>query len=96
MLKIKDNVDLKELEKFGLKKDCIYKFQQGEIVKIPNYTISCESDYHGNEYLYVRIDNREIIMCIDDEVYRCDVCVKLLPVLFDLIQAGLVEKVVEE
>ena len=70
MLKIKDSVDLKELEKFGLQllfcpKDVYVKFSY-------NLTI----DIKVNEY-------REVIVFSN----------RGAEILFDLIQAGLVEKV---
>lgn len=69
MLKIKDSVDLKELEKLG--------FQQG---KEDNYNFIIKQDY-----IVVGInvnENREIF---------CNNCA--LDLLYDLIQAGFVEKV---
>jgi hypothetical protein len=79
MLKIKDNIDLKELEKFGFKK--IY----------PNDDAYFKKVYLGNDdddrvcYL-IKGWNRFIkITRIDGE--------ELDDTLFDLIQAGLVEKV---
>ena len=74
MLKIKDNVDLKELEKFGFEKDwfnCL-----GE-----------RRDYYGYGELVVYIDNREV----HTFRMRMDTVIKF----FDLVQAGLVEKVDE-
>ncbi len=68
MLKIKDSVDLKELEKFGFKKDKnIYFFKN-----ICNATV------------LMAFDNRKISNPKDDQGNE---------VLYDLIQAGLVEKV---
>lgn len=88
MLKIRDNVDLKELEKFGFKKGKIYCF------------------YYYSKELYedwVKIaickplqdfkDKQIFLDCIEDETYiYLD---EYSEILFDLIQAGLVEKVVE-
>ena len=79
MLKIKDNVDLKELEKFGFE---------------PRY-----SEMTGKIIRYVRGDNRNIIRYIDnDHNYNpyWEVLVQDSAILYDLIQAGLVEKVEEE
>ena len=73
MLKIKDNVDLKELEKFG--------FTHGInncYTKDINYSVTC----------FVNIDDRHIW-------FGCSEVIGWLSVLFDLIQAGLVEKVGE-
>ena len=69
MLKIKDNVDLKELEKFGFGK---YEF---------DYIFGV-----CNDAIYIDIMNRSLEVCIS-----ADYCIEDL--LYDLIQAGLVEKV---
>lgn len=77
MLKIKDNVDLKELEKFGFKENK------------ENDWLEVWTD--DNFRLCVLLYNRHItIDCIgDDDIYWTN----KLDLLFDLIQAGLVEKV---
>ena len=79
MLKIKDNVDLKELEKFGFTKSC-----DG------SYFLQ-DDDYWASSCKIVINQIRDIYFCFDDyEGGNSD----LLPtILFDLIQAGLVEKV---
>ena len=64
MLKIKDNVDLKELEKVGFHKE--FDYYEGYDIIVDCYSRKIEV-YEGGEEK-----------------------------LFDLIQAGLVEKVVEE
>lgn len=83
MLKIKDNVDLKELEKFGFKR-------------------------YGNHYQKVFIDNPRTSVYIDFWIYdglinlRLDTETQIIDLkneldfLYDLIQAGLVEKVEDE
>lgn len=77
MLKIKDNVDLKELEKFGFKK--YYYRENHDYYMYPN----------TKEYkLYIFIENRQIMA---NDIYS----EKPLEVLYDLIQAGIVEKVEE-
>lgn len=73
-LKIKDNVDLKELEKFELEKEC-HSFN-GESKELYTY---------GEMIIF--IDTREIHFFR----LRRETVIKL----FDLIQAGLVEKVEE-
>lgn len=80
MLKIKDNVDLKELEKYyGFKyfDDC-------------GQYIFTERNIDGVTYIYINAWNKKI-------VYRQDKISdnKCLKKLYDLIQAGLVEKVGE-
>ena len=73
MLKIKDNVDLKELENFGLKETkntYLKKHTMGEAISIHK-------------------DTKIIYMTEDDGIsyyYH-------IGILYDLIQAGLVEKV---
>lgn len=85
MLKIKDNVDLKELEKFGFKAK--YNEDTGKIksyayenkrIEVANRLIPFWRDY--NEYSEI---NREY--------YDSDI----VELLYDLIQAGLVEKAEE-
>lgn len=82
MLKIKDDVDLEELEKYGF----IYVFSEP-------YNFCCKKVYLRNEdddkNFYKIVDNkyREI------QLTRLDG--KLDDTLYDLIQAGLVEKVKE-
>lgn len=82
MLKIKENVDLKELEKFGFEYNRNDNFYSKEI-------------YESDCRLIVDADR---IICYDnnstaDMGYHN---VELLTELYDLIQAGLVKKVVEE
>ena len=81
MLKIKDNVDLKQLEKFGFKKyNCF-----GE-----HYAIQ------SKEYctlVSINLENRIIAFRTTD--YRLNEMVEISKILYDLIQAGLVEKIEE-
>lgn len=90
MLKIKNNVNLKELEKFGfVNNGCAYEYV------LPNpdnkedkqmYVIIYVKDWfkYKVRYLYIYVD--EFIE--GDNIYSIDI-------LFDLITAGLVEKVME-
>ena len=80
MLKIKDNVNLKELEKFGFE-----EYYYGE------YIFGDEQGQH----LYIEIDRNVGIYVVSRYVDN-DLDDKLLDKLFILIQAGLVEKVVEK
>ncbi len=76
MLKIKDNVDLKGLEKFGF--EARYSETTGKIIR------------------YVKGVNRNVIRYIDnDPNYNpyWELEIKTDGLLYDLIQAGLVEKV---
>ena len=93
MLKIKDNVDLKELEKFGFEKDL-----KG------NYTLSID-DKETNKRLFgietmfdfifltVWKNSRNLQVEFQDmeDYYAMN-----MNVIFDLIDAGLVEKVGDE
>ena len=77
MLKIKDDVDLNELEKFGFKYN--------------NYTGKYEYKYSGYAYIYINIWNREIYLeYLEDTLGKY--IHPLDNVIFDLIQDGLVEK----
>ena len=71
MLKIKDNVDLKELEKFG------FKIIDTDVFKSVHY-----------EQSYFITSNKDKIIVPDKIIMAND-----LDVIYDLIQAGLVEKV---
>lgn len=74
MLKIKDNVDLNELEKFGAKY---------------NEAMGSYDFYDGS--LYVWEDVRELTFELSFGVTESEI----MTTLFDLIQAGLVEKIGE-
>lgn len=84
MLKIKDEVDLKELEKFGFKnkepgfKNCY--------IKNIDYT-----DYEYNK-IYIMKSNRLIRLGHYQDEYGATDTLNL-DIIYDLIQAGLVEKV---
>jgi len=83
MLKIKDNVDLKELEKFGFKK-CS---NSGE------YVLHFAHYVDGKIYSYIVITKTRRITCLD--YVAIEHHQQAVEVLFDLIQAGLVKKVEE-
>jgi hypothetical protein len=85
MLKIKDNVDLKELEKYGFTydEDWYYDF-------VP-YN---ENDHIGSSYLAVIAHNKEYYKEIGfDHVDLEKHFQQAIEKIYDLIQAGLVEKV---
>lgn len=78
MLKIKDNVDLKELEKFGFEyfENGNYKaYQKGELFR---------------QFMCVELDRRKL------DIYTADDMGIDEDTLYDLIKAGLVEKVSDE
>ena len=80
MLKIKDNVDLKELEKYGFKPK--YDEDSGIINRYKHRNI---------EFVYVCINDRELVAT--DSKYEEQKPVNDL--LYDLIKDDLVEKVKE-
>lgn len=82
MLKIKDNVDLKKLEKYGFRN-----------VSYKNYVYKPKVDIDLNE-IWVDGDTKKIdIVDCDHDVGH--IVNENLDKLFELIQAGLVEKVEE-
>ena len=84
MLKIKDNVDLKELEKFQFELD-------NDIGQYFYYGFTEPNDC-SEIRIYVDIDTREISTGFDPYVSPY----KIHDKIYDLIQAGLVEKVKED
>ena len=94
MLKIKDDVDLKELEKFGFEENKLLRSSQEKYFVLKRVMETCS--YYLDIFFAVNVVNGCLrfetsayaIQDIDAEDFA--------EVLFDLIQAGLVEKVVEE
>lgn len=94
MLKIKDNVDLKELEKFGF----AYRKYYNNYIKLHS-----EKNYHDFVDNYIQIEKngtiKPFVQLLDghDEKYidekQAIIKDELLDTIYDLIQAGLVEKV---
>ena len=80
MLKIKDNVDLKELEKFGFKKYEYGEYSSYHQTKKENAEIIIEKDR------YISINPYG-----ENDIIKNS----LLDILYDLIKADLVEKVDE-
>lgn len=79
MVKIKDNVDLKELEKYG--------FEYYRMVYVKDI-IRGEEDILGRKTIYVTEPDREI--SIKNGLFNID---EELDTIYDLIKADLVEKV---
>ena len=80
MLKIKDSVDLKELEKYGFSAKILYGWYEKEIY------------YNWNDKMYIYIEkDTHIIQVSTYDGYD----VNLDGTLYDLIKADLVEKVDE-
>ena len=75
-LRIKDNVDLKELEKYGFE----YNDYSGQ------YKI-CERNIDGATYIYINVWNRKILFRQDKSLDK-----ECLNALYDLIKADLIEK----
>lgn len=74
-LHIKDNVDLKELEKFGFE---------------PRY-----NEITGKIVRYIKIDNRNVVKYVNNDYNHTpywEVILQSNDLLYDLIQAGLIEK----
>jgi hypothetical protein len=81
MLKIKDNVDLKELEKFGFRDEGVFWYKKDIFyTDIDIASIGINKDDRKIQIAFSVIGNS----CF----YTYDI-----DILFDLIQAGLVEKV---
>ena len=78
-LRIKSDVDLKELEKYGFE----YNDYSGQ------YKI-CERNMDGVTYIYINVWNRKILFRQDKTLDK-----ECLNALYDLIKAGLIEKVDE-
>ena len=79
MLKIKDDVDLKELEKFG------FKYSKGE-------------DWHNFSLDDIDLslgDHRELIINSVEEMLNESIS-EFVSYIYDLIEAGLVEKIPEQ
>ena len=92
MLKIKDGVDLKELEKFGFKNtrnNTWYKSEPNDAYEIfeTNIVINPIGQFVKNEMIFEIAD-------LDNSEEKNDIDIGArLDTLYDLIQAGLVEKV---
>ena len=80
MLKIKDNVDLKELEKYGFVK-CNFGYEKE--IDMEDYTITIK----------IEKEFEEAIMYIQNDYYDCDYTCLIPSVIYDLIKDDLVEKV---
>ena len=76
MLKVKDSVDLKELEIYGFK----YNDYSGQ------YKI-CERNIDGATYIYINVWNKKILFRQDKSLDK-----ECLNALYDLIKADLIEK----
>lgn len=79
MLKIKDKIELKELEKFGFVRDAHFIDNDGNTM-------------YSYEFLTINITTKALCICTGvDELFGDKEIIKL----YDLIQAGIVVKVEE-
>ena len=86
MLKVKNNVDLKELEKYGFANDEIY----GRKVKIKKMMTK---EKWNSEIVEIDLITGQLQIFIDDEYYENYTESDTLDFIYDLIKDGLVEKV---
>ena len=87
MLKIKDDIDLKELEKYGFKKE-EYKTYYGAT----EYDMRYYSDCHqgGDTFICANSLSRHLNIWLD---MNKELIITELDIIYDLIKDGLVEKV---
>lgn len=78
MLRIREDVDLKELEKFGFKENGFY------------YSRTLNFEYYKVE-IYIEKDRKYLI--IKNDYYDSDYACYIPSIIYDLIKDGLVEKV---
>lgn len=82
MLKIKDNIDLKELEKFGFELNMANQYVKTRLIDGEyTYKIYITPTHHYIQMIFYQ---------------SCTIAKSIQETLFDLIQAGLVEKVSDE
>lgn len=92
MLKIKDNIDLKELEKFGFH-NVDWDYENDCEMENAN----CYGEFYSKRIFYddsycdIYLDNKKIYIRMKD--YRFYLLNCVCETLFDLIKADLVEKV---
>lgn len=86
MLKIKDNVDLKELEKYGFVDDKIY----GRKVKVKKMMTK---EKWNAEIVEIDLITGQLQIFVDDEYYETYTNSDTLDFIYDLIKDGLVEKI---
>ena len=97
MLKIKDNVDLKELEKFGYH-SITFDFNRNEPINHPIYEklVKQINKKINVMYLVIKIENRIIKLEEQHQWYVVTLKRVSKKYIQDLIQAELVEKVSDE
>lgn len=93
MLKIKDSVDLKELEKFGFFSSFEYETDYSEDFEFENTMIYEMGHSRRGQFYFILIDKSSLVMSVyatEPDGSGSDIAMS--DVIFDLIQAGLVEK----
>ena len=88
MLKLKDSVSLKELEKYGFANDEIY----GRKVKVKKMMTK---EKWNAEIVEIDLITRQLQIFVDDEYYEIYTNSDTLDFIYDLIKANLVVKVEE-
>lgn len=78
MLKIRDGIDLKELEKYGFDELCFY------------YRKAINYEYYE---VNISIDKETKLITIQNDYYDSNYTSNIPSILYDLIKANLVEKV---
>lgn len=85
MLKVKDNVDLKELEKYGFVDDKIY----GRKVKVKKMMTK---EKWNAEIVEIDLITGQLQIFVDDEYYENYTNSDTLDFIYDLIKSDLIEK----
>ena len=85
-LRIKDNVDLKELEKYGFVNDEIY----GRKVKVKKMMTK---EKYNAEIVEIDLITGQLQIFVDDEYYEIYTNSDTLDFIYDLIKADLIEKI---
>lgn len=94
MLKIKDNVDLKELEKFGFFSNFEYETDYSEDYEFENQMIYEMGHSRRGQFYFILVDKSTLVLSIyATKPDGSGSNIAMSDVIFDLIQAGLVEKV---
>ena len=88
MLKIRDNLDLNVLEKYGFVNDEIY----GKKVKVKKMMTK---EKYNAEIVEIDLITRQLQIFVDDEYYEIYTNSDTLDFIYDLIKADLVVKVDE-
>lgn len=94
MLKIRDEVDLKELEKFGFEENYLLRTENERFFGLKQMTEN--RSYYLDVFFIVNMTSRVLSFETSPYAIQDYEAEDFANVLFDLIQAGLVEKVVEE